>query len=529
MKRQLLFWLIGLHLVLASSSNATRLPQAKRPNILFAIADDWAYGYAGAYGNRFVKTPAFDRVAREGVLFTHAFTPNAKCAPSRAILLTGRNSWQLEEAANHIPYFPAKFKTWAEALRDNGYFTGLTAKGWAPGVANDVYGKAREMAGKPFNQRKLKPITTGIENNDYAANFEDFLNAAPQGQPWSFWYGALEPHRAYEYGSGVAKGGKRLSDIDRVPGFWPDNETVRNDMLDYALEIEHFDQHLVRMLAALETRGLLDNTIVIVTSDHGMPFPRAKGQAYDVSNHVPLAVMWKGGIKTVGRTVSDYVSFADMAPTILELAGLKASQTGMQPMVGRSFTDLLYSSKPDKINPARDHVLVGKERHDIGRPNDVGYPIRGIHKNDWLYVRNYEIDRWPAGNPETGYLNCDGGATKTVILQARRDGAETRHWQWAFGKRPAEELYDVKRDPDCLHNLASEPKYKTRKAQLRAQMERELKAQGDPRMFGKGAIFDQYEYANREQVHFYERFLRGEKLKAGWVNETDFEKEPIKE
>jgi N-sulfoglucosamine sulfohydrolase len=274
---------------------------------------------------------------------------------------------------------------------------------------------------------------------------------------------------------------------------------------------------------------LLDNTIVIVTSDHGMPFPRAKGQAYDVSNHVPLAVMWKGGIKTVGRTVSDYVSFADIAPTILELAGLKANQTGMQPMVGGSFTDLLYSSKPGKINSVRDHVLVGKERHDIGRPNDVGYPIRGIHKNDWLYVRNYETERWPAGNPETGYLNCDGGATKTVILQARRDGTEKRHWQWAFGKRPAEELYDVKRDPDCLDNLANDPKYKARKAQLRAQMERELKAQGDPRMFGKGAIFDQYEYANREQVHFYERFLRGEKLKAGWVNETDFEKEPIKQ
>ena len=503
-------------------------PSAKRPNILFAIADDWGYGHASAYGSKFVKTPAFDRVVNEGVLFTHAFTPNAKCAPSRAILLTGRNSWQLEEAANHIPYFPAKFKTWAEVLRDNGYFTGLTAKGWAPGVANDAQGKAREMAGKPFNQRKIKPPTTGIENNDYAANFDDFLNVAPKDQPWSFWYGALEPHRAYEYGSGVAKGGKRLSDIDRVPGYWPDNETVRNDMLDYALEVEYFDQHLERMLASLEKRGLLDNTIVIVTSDHGMPFPRSKGQAYEVSNHVPLAIMWKGGIMTIGRTVSDYVSFADVAPTIIELAGLKWNQTGMQPTIGRSLTDILFSTKAGQVNPQRDHVLVGKERHDIGRPNDVGYPICGIHKNDWLYVHNYEIDRWPAGNPETGYLNCDGGTTKTPILQARRDGTEKRHWQLAFGKRVAEELYDVKRDPDCLHNLANDPKHSAQKAKLKAQMERELKAQGDPRMFGKGDIFDKYEYANPEQLHFYERFMRGAKVKANWVNESDFEKEPIK-
>lgn len=528
MPRLLLLFFIGASLALTALPSAPPAPPPPRPNILFAIADDWGYGHAGAYGSRFVKTPAFDRVAREGVLFTRAFTPNAKCAPSRAVILTGRNSWQLEEAANHIPYFPAKFKTWAEALRDNGYFTGLTAKGWAPGVAQDAQGKAREMAGKPFNQRKLTPPTTGIDRNDYAANFEDFLNAAPQNAPWSFWYGALEPHRAYEYGSGVAKGGKQLSDIERVPGYWPDNETVRNDLLDYALEVEHFDQHLARMLATLEKRGLLKNTLVIVTSDHGPPFPRAKGQAYDASNHVPLAVMWQGGIKAPGRTVNDYVSFADLAPTIIELAGLQWSKTGMQPAIGRSLRELLFATKAGQVNPARDHVLVGKERHDVGRPHDVGYPLRGIHKNDWLYLRNYAPDRWPAGNPETGYLNCDGGATKTVILQARRAGTEKRHWQLAFGKRPPEELYDLRRDPDCLNNLAGNPTFSAQQARLKAQMERELKAQGDPRMFGQGDIFDKYEYAQPEQRHFYERFMRGEKVQANWVSESDFEKEPIK-
>jgi N-sulfoglucosamine sulfohydrolase len=513
---------------MAESPAASRGQNPQRPNILFAIADDWSYGHAGAYGSKFVKTPAFDRVAREGVLYTRAFTPNAKCSPSRAIILTGRNSWQLEDAANHIPIFPAKFKTWVEVLGENGYFTGLTAKGWAPGVANDLNGKPRQMAGRPFNQRKLNPPATGIGNNDYAANFEDFLNAAPRNQSWCFWYGGQEPHRAYEYGSGKEKGGKSLSDVERVPGFWPDNEVVRNDMLDYALEVEHFDRHLERMIRLLEQRGLLENTIVIVTSDHGMPFPRAKGQAYDISNHVPLAVMWKKGIKSIRRTVEDYVSFADFAPTLIELAGLKWSETGMQPTVGRSLTDSLFSNKAGRITPARDHVLVGKERHDIGRPNDAGYPIRGIHKNNILYLRNYEIDRWPAGNPETGYLNCDGGATKTTILQARRDGHEKRHWQWAFGKRTAEELYDISKDPDCLTNLANDPKFQLARQKLQAEMERELKEQGDPRMFGKGYIFDQYQYANAEQRNFYERFMRGEKLKAGWVSESDFEKEPIR-
>jgi N-sulfoglucosamine sulfohydrolase len=528
--RGLLAVLIGLCLLFGAAprKSAQRPAAEQRPNILFAIADDWGYGHASAYGSKWIKTPAFDRVAREGLLFTHAYTPNAKCAPSRAIILTGRNSWQLEEAANHIPFFPAKFKTWAEALGEKSYFAGMTAKGWGPGVARDANGKPRQMAGRPYDGRKLQPPTSGIATNDYAANFEDFLDAAPKDQPWSFWYGGQEPHRSYAYGSGVAQGGKRLTDVDRVPGYWPDNEVVRNDMLDYAFEVEHFDRHLARMLDLLEQRGQLDNTLVIVTSDHGCPFPRAKGQTYDFSNRVPLAVMWKNRIKPVGRVVDDYVSFTDLAPTLIELAGLKWAETGMQPAAGRSLTEIFSSAKASRVNPRRDHVLVGQERHDVGRPLDVGYPIRGISKNDVLYLRNYEIARWPAGNPETGYLNCDGGATKTEILNARRAGSVRRHWELAFGKRPAEELYDLKQDPDCLHNLAADPKHQSLKNQLKQQMERELKAQGDPRMFGRGSLFDQYPYANAEQRNFYERFMRGEKMKAGWVNESDFEKEPIK-
>lgn len=200
-----------------------------RPNILIAIADDWGCGHAGAYGCKWVKTPAFDRVAEQGILFTHAYTPNAKCAPSRACLLTGRNSWQLKAAANHIPFFPPEFKTCFEALGENGWFVGHTAKGWAPGVATNALGQPRDLTGKAFNARSAPPPASGIGPNDYAANFTDFLSAAPKDKPWCFWYGALEPHRGYEYGSGVAKGGKLLAEVDRVPAFWPDNETVRND------------------------------------------------------------------------------------------------------------------------------------------------------------------------------------------------------------------------------------------------------------------------------------------------------------
>lgn len=497
------------------------------PNILLAIADDWGYGHASAYGCKWTKTPAFDRVAREGLLFTRAYTPNAKCAPSRACLLTGRNSWQLEAACNHICFFPTKFKTYCEALADHGYFVGKTTKGWGPGVANDEADKPRLMAGRGFEARKAEPPTSGISNSDYAGNFADFLKAAPAGKPWCFWYGSLEPHRAYEYGSGVAKGGKRLSDIDRVPAYWPDNKTVRNDMLDYALEIEHYDSHLMKMLEMIEQRGELDNTLVIVTSDHGMPFPRAKGSAYEASNHVPLAIMWKAGISSPGRVFGDYVSFVDLAPTILEAAGVAWQDSGMQPTVGIGLDDVFRQTR--RIRSARDHVLIGQERHDVGRPHDWGYPIRGIVKNDMLYLQNFEPTRWPACNPETGYLNCDGGPTKTVVLQGRTDPQQRKFWELCFAKRAGEELYHLTTDPDCVNNLAGEPKYDQLKRELRDQMTAELKAQQDPRMFGQGHIFEEYPYADAPLRGFYERYMMGEKLKPGWVNPTDFEPRPLED
>jgi hypothetical protein len=499
---------------------------AEPPNILFAIADDWG-AHAGAYGTKWVNTPAFDRVAREGILFQNAYTPNAKCAPSRACILTGRNSWQLKEAANHICYFPMEFKGWGEALAENGWFVGHTTKGWGPGVATNAAGKPRQMTGQAFNAKKLKPPTSGISNADYAANFDDFLNAAPQGKPWAFWYGAIEPHRGYEFGSGVSKGGKKLSDIDRVPTFWPDNETVRNDMLDYAYEVEHFDTHLGRMLASLEKRGLLENTLIIVTADHGMPFPRGKGGAYEYSNHVPFAAMWKRGIAGANRVVTDYVSFIDLAPTFIEVAGLTWKQTGMADSPGRSLTDIFRVNQSGRVNPARDHVLIGMERHDIGRPNDVGYPIRGIVKDGLLFLENFEPSRWPACNPETGYLNVDAGATKTFILEAHRKNPDDRYWALCFGKRPAEEFYNLQTDPDCVNNLALQNGLPEQRAALKSQLYSELKAQGDPRMFGQGDVFDKYIHASPGNRNFYERYMRGEKIKAGWVNDSDFEKAPL--
>ncbi len=515
------FCLILLSFILNSCK--TEYANNQPPNILFAIADDASWQHFGAYGCDWVKTPAFDRVATQGILFNNAYTPNAKCAPSRACILTGRNSWQLEEACNHSPNFPTKFKTYAEALSENGYWVGSVAKGWAPGNPGKVNREKRQLTGKKFDTHKLVPPTEAISNNDYAKNFEAFLNERPEGKPFCFWYGSHEPHRSYVFESGTKKGGKSTSEIDEVPAFWPDVDTVRKDMLDYAFEIEYFDSHLQKMLDKLEEIGELGNTLVIVTADNGMPFPRIKGQVYEYSNHLPLAIMWGKGIKNPGRVIEDYVNFIDFTPTYLELAGLTVSEANMQPVAGRSLTEIFNSEKEGNIIPERNYVLVGKERHDVGRPDDQGYPVRGIIKNNFLYLHNFKPGRWPKGNPETGYLNCDGSPTKTYILNTRRNKGQLELWQLNFGKKVEEELYDIEKDPYCMDNLAYDEDFAEIKASLSEEMSIKLAEQSDPRILGKGDIFDNYVYSGAVQ-NFYKRYMAGDTIPTFWVNESDFEK-----
>ena len=505
------------------NSCSTGLEEPERPNILFCIADDQSYPHAGAYGCDWVSTPSFDMIASKGMLFTRAFTPMAKCCPSRSSIITGRNTWQLEAAANHVCFFPPKFKSYGEVLTENGYFVGHTVKGWGPGVALNEKGEKRQMVGPQFNEVKIDPPTEFISGVDYAANFGAFLDARPEGQPFCFWAGSIEPHRAYEYRSGVTKGGKELSDIDEVPAYWPDCDTVRNDMLDYAFEVEYWDSHVGRMVEILEERGLLDNTLVIATSDHGMPFPRVKGMPNHIANRVPLAMMWPGVIEP-GRVVEDFVSFTDFAPTYLDMAGISPEESGMEEMEGESLLPLLKGKQGAR---GREIMVFGKERTDVGRPDDVGYPARGISDGEHVYIMNIHPDRWWANNPETGYTDTDASPTKSYILNDRRNNGESWYWDQNFGKHPGEELYNLKEDPYQLKNLANDPAYTAVKEELATRLKRELTAEGDPRMFGRGDEFDRYLYASGNFRNYYNRKMAGEELWPGWINDTDIETEKL--
>ncbi|MFN9719935.1 MAG: heparan N-sulfatase, partial [Planctomycetota bacterium] len=203
--------------------------------------------------------------------------------------------------------------------------------------------------------------------------------------------------------------------------------------------------------------------------------------------------------------------------------------SGMRPITGRSLRPIFESDRQGQVQPERDHVLVGKERTDVGRPQNGGYPIRGMITRDFLYLRNDEPSRWPAGNPETGYLDTDGSPSKTLILQLGRTDRSDPFWRLNFGMRPTEELYRLSDDPDCVRNVASNSALNSLKSRLRDRMDAILTSQNDPRMLGEGHVFDGYEPTNGSG--FYERYMNAQRPddrpRANWVNPTDFEVSPL--
>jgi len=479
---------------LLSPLTSSLTAQTRRPNILFAISDDQSWMHAGAYGDRATKTPAFDRVAREGALFHYAFTAAPSCAPSRSAILTGRNIWELEEGGILLGMLRSKFTIFTLLLEDAGYQLAATGKTWGPG--NLGPGWTRPIFGKNLTDRKLsdQDQRPGLNPIDYAANFEDFMEQRDGDKPFFFWMGTSEPHQRYDVGA-WRRAGKKLADA-RLPSWLPDNETTRGEILDYGLEIEHFDSHLARALALLEQAGELDNTLVVVTSDHGNPLPRSKCNLYDGGTRVPLAVRWPSRVPG-GREIEDFVSLADLAPTLLEAAGQPIPKV----MSGRSFWKVLESRQAGRVDPERDFVVTAFERHTSARRNGIGYPMRAIRTHRWAYIRNYEPDRWPAGDPDYNappqglFGDVDRGASKSLLIDGARTPELLPYYLMSFGRRPAEELYDMEADPEQLVNLADSTEHAEVKEMLAVRLAAYLAKTGDPRIRGE-TPWDDYPFSS---------------------------------
>jgi len=471
------FTLLVMLLVLSCLMPSQVQAADTRPNILFCIADDWGWPHASAYGDPVVKTPVFDRVATEGVLFHHAYISSPSCTPSRNAILTGQQFWRLGSGANLWSEWPGTEPTYPLLLEKAGYQVGHYRKSYGPGKL-------------PANQ----PHPAGPNFKSLTA----FLDKKPADAPFCFWFGASDPHRPYAEGSGK-KSGMDLSKIKLFP-FFPDHEIVRSDYADYYFEVQRFDTEVGEALAELEKRGLLENTIVVITGDHGMPFPRCKGNLYDSGARVPMAVQWPAKMKG-NRVINDFMSTTDLGPTFLEAAGVKVPEA----MTGRSLLPLLTSDKQDHIDPARDHIYYGKERHVAAQEGDDygGTPMRAIRTRDFLYIRNFTPDRWPAGTPnhEKAHIkgvwlgDCDNGPTKSYIVDHQnQDDLHRLSYALCFGKRPLEELYDLKNDPDQLRNVVNDPAHAPVKEKLWKQLKDYLTETKDPRVIGGYEAWETQKY-----------------------------------
>lgn len=524
-------------IVFLLSCGAT-LIAAERPNILFLFADDLgrqASVYSGIDGkgtyNDVIATPNLDRLAREGVVFRNAFVSAPSCTPCRSSLLTGQHFWRTNRGAilqgavwdDTIPSYPL-------LLREAGYHLGKMYKVWSPGTPADApYGgqqHAYEKAGRGFNQFSqfvTKAVAAGTPlaaakqrlYDEVAANFDAFLAARPTGvagqrTPFCFWFGPTNVHRKWVKGSA-----KALWNLDPdqlkglLPPFLPDVPEVREDFADYLGEIMAFDQAVGVLLKRLEDAGELDNTLVVVSGDHGPPgFTHGKCNLYDFGARVPLIV--RGPAIPAGRIIHDLVTLPDLAPTFLELGGVARPAV----MTATSLMPLLRSDRSGVIDPTRDHVLIGRERHvENGRPGHVGYPQRAIRTHDHLYIINFAPERFPMGDPlglrpgqspswedlanetRVTLADMDSGPTKAWLVLNREQQTVKPFFDLAFAQRPREELYVLADDPHQLRNVAAEPRY----AQVRAALEKRLldalRATADPRVVDSDCRFDHPPFA----------------------------------
>jgi N-sulfoglucosamine sulfohydrolase len=369
-------------------------------------------------------------------------------------------------------------------LEQAGYHVGYINKGYAPG-------SSRERGRNPCGPR--------------VETFREFMERRPDGAPICFWLGSRNPHRPYDRGAGVAMG-KDPAGV-AVPPYLPDHPEIRKDITDYFTEVEAFDQEVAEVIELLEARGELDQTLFIVTGDNGWPFPRAKTNCYNAGTHEPLAIRWGTRI-TGGRQVYDFVSLADLCPTILEAAGVPVPDQ----VTGRSLLPILRSDKSGWIEPERDHVITAMETHVPVRAlpdgRKGGYPMRAIITRDYHYIRNFTPERLPGGDPaarmdqldfeglatrtHASYSDIDASPTKAVLVLQREDPGIRPFFESVFGRRPARELFDRAADPAQLRNLAADPAYAAVVDELEKRLMAELARTGDPRAHGRGSVFDDY-------------------------------------
>lgn len=506
--------LVGISLV-TCALEVNRAKAGERPNILFCFSDDWGR-YASIYRdparpgmNDVITTPALDAIGRSGVVFNNAFVSAPSCTPSRAAVVTGMPFYRCGTNAflrcREYGKAPDPYKTlpgFSELLVKNGYHVMHWGK-----TTNKSAGK-RDLKHKDpicnFSQAVSAAADKDARKKEIfsfvRSNFQRFLDENEQGKPFFYWFGPHNSHRQWTRGSGKSLWGIEPDALKgKVPAFLPDVPEVREDLADYLGEALAWDGMVNEFIEELKARGELENTLVIVSGDHGMPgMPRGKCNLHDFGVAVSLLVSWPERMKSE-RQVDDFVSLMDIAPTVLEAA--KIDPPGH--MLAKSLMPVLLSDQSGVIDPSRDHVIVGRERH-VGeaRKDRAPYPSRAIRTSDFLLIRNFKPDRMPMGdvyesaaNPAQllqdhylAYPDMDASPTKVFLMSNRKQ--YQNYFDIAFSKRPEFELYDLRKDPDQIDNVADDSDYASVLSELTNRLMQELRVTGDPRVLEDGSTFD---------------------------------------
>jgi N-sulfoglucosamine sulfohydrolase len=514
--------LVVLVVALAAPGSA-----AAAPNILFLFADDWGRvasllaevdGPGGI--SDLARTPHFDSVAGSGVFFRNAHVSAPSCTPCRSALLTGQHFWRTGTGAIlRGAVWNASLPSWPPLLEAAGYHIGHTHKVWGPGTPANAPFQQRhrsEARGRRFNQfsqHATAAVAAGKTVADAKAelleevrgNFRDFLAARPAGAPFAWWFGPTNVHRDWVRGSGQALWGIDPDALEgRLPPFLPDVPAIREDVADYLGEVAAWDAAIGVILEELAASGERDDTLVVVSGDHGPPgFPHGKCNLYGFGTAVCLAIAGPG--VAGGRVVDDFTSLTDLAPTFLEAAGLPVPEV----MTGRSLWPVLRAEGSGQVDPARTAVFTGRERHvEHARADFTPYPQRAIRTAEHALIINFRPERWPLGDPyrldgpdepsadqlerETfvTLADEDAGPTKAWLVTARGTPEGRPHFERAYGRRPRCELYDLTKDPHELINLADDPDHADLRAALEARLMDELHRTGDPRVVDDGRFFE---------------------------------------
>ncbi|TWU42694.1 sulfatase family protein [Novipirellula artificiosorum] len=506
-------------MVLMMTSAATA---AERPNVVFAFADDWGF-HSSAYGkldpggvNDVATTPHFDSVAEQGVLFTHAYVSAPSCTPCRSSLMSGQHFWRCGRGAIlQGAIWDFSSPSYPLMLEASGYRIGHTYKVWSPGTPADAphggAARAFNSAGRRFNgfsQNAMKATDPNEAKqklfDEVRQNLLSFLDRNQDDQvdgdqPFCYFFGPTNCHRKW-----IAGSGKQLWGIDpdaftgKIPPYLPDVPIVREDFADYFGEILAFDSAVGVLTEELDRLGVADNTILVISGDHGFPgVSRGKCNLYDLGTRVPLAIRWPDGIEVENRVINDFVSLPDLAPTFLDAAGVAIPGS----MTARSLIPLLKSKQSGTVDPSRDAVFTGRERHVAkARTGNKPYPQRAIRTDRYLLIINFEPDRWPMGtatgygqpegelpdfaklreNTFAGFGDMDASPTKAWIVTHRED--QPGMFEFAMGRRPRFELFDLQNDPHCMNNLADHPEHRATRDQLDERLMEELRRTGDPRV-----------------------------------------------